>query len=312
MNIKGKAHTAHPRGISGKFQHGVLYQVEDIRRFMRVQVGGCIKTPDKIPFGHLRDGIWYIQIGELTEGGRRKIRKVVEVLWRFYYPYSLIRHGTRNRRLERTCDTAGCLNYRHYEMVNRNGNTFGETYMARQEIINLLTAALEGDESITFGDEASAESFRMHIYRMKRRWKKENDPFHQLFQDVVIKKGRLNKNILDFTSNGRAFDGVLARFKEAPNGTVEEPMGVEEKEYLDGVVSGRDYGTEALEKYGYSPGGAGKEMNAATAGILPLRDGGQTAFTYEAVQAKAMAANMAGGDRLTKEEEEILSLGGVD
>lgn len=275
-----------PRAQSGKFTAEPLYQIGDIQRHLKVEPNGCILTSTTPPFGNLRSGIWYIQIGELTPTGRRKIRSVVEVLWNHYYPFSLIRHGTNNRQLRRTCKTAGCLNYKHYEMVNRKNNTFGETYMAKEQIINLLTAALTQDETVTFGDAASAESFRMHIYRLKRKWKTENSPYHAMFEEVVIKKDKLHPNILDFTSQGRAFDDVLARFKSAPAGTITEPMSVEEKEYLDDIITGKDHGKEVLTDLGYTPS-MGVELTS-----------------YDAVYAKAVA-----GGKLTAAEEKILETG---
>lgn len=274
------------RGSSGKFQVVPLYGVKDILRHLKVEPNGCILTPTKLPFGRLRSGIWYIQIGKLTPAGQRKIMSVVEVLWNHYYPYSLIRHGTKNRQLLHTCKTAGCLNHKHYEMVNRKGDTFGSTYMAKQEIINLLTTALKQDETITFADAASAESFRMHIYRLKRKWKKENSPYHAMFEEVVIKKGKLHPNILDFTSQGRAFDDVLARFKATPAGTVEEPLGLEEKKYLDDVITGKDHGKEVLDDLGYTPSRGGELTS------------------YDAVYAKAVV-----GGELTEAEERILEAG---
>jgi len=300
-----------PRALSGKYIGEPIRKAGEILRFGKLQEGGCIAPPEELPFGYWKQGVWYVQVEDRKAVSGRTKRSAIQEIFKFYYPFNGMRFRV-SYRIQRVCKTTGCLNYKHYDMLDGSGMSVGEKYMATEQVINLLTSVLERDEVLTFGDGASAESFRMHIYRLKRKWKKEQSPYHERFQDVVIKKGKEHPNMLDFTTHGRSFDSVLEKFREAPNGTVEEPMGVEEKEYLDGVVSGRDYGTEALEKYGYSPGGAGKEMNAATAGILPLRDGGQTAFTYEAVQAKAMAANMAGGDRLTKEEEEILALGGAD
>ena len=253
-------------GNSGKFIAEPLYQVRDIQRHLKVEPNGCILTPAPPPFGNLRNGIWYIQIRELTPTGRRRIMAVVEKLWNHYYPFSFIRHGKAGRGLKRICKTKGCLNYRHYDIINSVKKTFGETYMARQEIINLMTAALTQDETVTFGDEASAESFRMHIYRLKRKWKKENSPYHTLFEDVVIKKGKLHPNILDFTSNGRAYEDALSRFRTAPAGSVEEPMSVEERELLDDAILGRERGAETLESLGYWT----KEIIGKKEGVVPL------------------------------------------
>lgn len=281
-----------PRGTSGQYQSEPLYHVKDINRHLAVESNGCILTPSEPPFGRLRNNIWYIQIGDLTPTGRRKIKSVVEVLWNHHYPHSLIRHGTGVRQLQRTCDTAGCLNYKHYEMVNRKNNTFGETYMAQQEIINLLTSALNGDESITFGDAASAESFRMHIYRLKRKWKKDSSPYHTMFEDVIIKKDKLHPNILDFTARSRAFDDVLSRFKNTPTGTVDEPMSVEEKQYLDDAITGRDHAKEVMGSLGYS----------ANAPTITITD--NTTPSYDTCYAKAVC-----GGKLTAQEEEILQAG---
>ena len=159
--------------------------------------------------------------------------------------------------------------------------------MAKQEILNLLTAALTRDESITFGDGASAESFRMHIYRLKRKWKKEGSPYHALFEDIIIKRDKLHDNILDFTSRSRAFDDVLSRFKDSPIGTIEEPMSVEEKEYLDDVISGKDHGKEVLAELGYG---------------VTVTD--NTTPSYDTCYAKECA-----GGKLTKQEEQILQAG---
>lgn len=276
------------RSTSGKFTPEPIRNAPEILRFGRLVGSGCILPPEILPFGYFKQGVWYVQIADGRRANGRGKRSAVQEIFRFYYPFNTT-ELMATHRIGKVCKTQGCLNYRHYEVVNKGGMTQGETYMAQEQIINLLTQVLGEDETLTFGDASAAESFRMHIYRLKRKWKKENSPYYTRFEEVVIKKNKLHTNMLEFTTNGRCFEDALAKFAAPPplpSGTIDEPMSVDEKEYLDDVIRGRDHGKEVLSSLGYTPK-MGVELTS-----------------YDACYGKAVA-----GGVLTKEEEKILERG---
>lgn len=280
------------RSTSGKYITEPIRGAEEILRFGRLEESGCILPPEELPFGYWKQKVWYVQVADRTAIKGRTKKSAIQEIFRFYYPFNSTRL-VQSHKIQRICKTQGCLNYRHYEIVNGNGRTSGEIYMANEQIVNLLTTVLTQDEMITFGDASAAESFRMHIYRLKRKWKKEGSPYHAMFEDVVIKKDKLHTNMLNFTTHGRSFDDVLARFNTTPMGTIEEPMSVEEKEYLDDVITGKDHGKEVLQDLGYTP-------DHTTLPKVAI----DTTPTYDACYAKACA-----GGELTKQEQTILQGG---
>ena len=86
--------------------------------------------------------------------------------------------------------------------------------MSSEQILNLLSSTLRQDEVVSFKDESTAESFRMHIYRLKRKWKREGDVKYGMFEEVVIKKDKQDMKTLIFTTRNRTFDSALTRFSQ--------------------------------------------------------------------------------------------------
>ena len=241
----------NPRGISGKFTQTPVKTAGDVISFLQVQENGyCLLPPPRLPFGFLRESNWYVPAGEYTGNGRRKVIRAIELLYRSKYPVNF--SDKKDWRLKRLCDTAGCLNYQHYDLLcTRNKLTFGERYMSQSQVKELLDKVLIADDTISFGDASSAESFRLYIYRLRRDWKKNNYPVYERYEDVIIKKDKLHPNILEFTVRGRAYAGafeqVLGRETAQP---VDMSKAIELPENFD-VVTGEP-AEDALASLGFT------------------------------------------------------------